>query len=382
MRRTVSVMATLVVLGLGAAACAGDDSGKSAPTTAAATTATATTAADTTAPPARREQLYFAKAGRIFVVTPGDEPTAVTDGPLDDQPAPSPDGTHLAFIRLAKAGDTAGELWIAGADGSDAHLLVPVGVSQDPASSEGEPAAAFRPTWSPDSSTIAFMTTIGLDGGDLQLVDPTGDVRIPAPTVWVSSYSWARDSASLVFVTGTNDVSPVDISVLDLVSLEPHVIVEGTAAYGGVTVSPTGDEAIFVNSNLPLPPEGEGGFAFSKPGLYSVDESGGAPVTVAPDPGPDDYRWGVRDSVGCLVYARQFGEGTGQVLLHRLCTGDPEPASPVTNLALFPAVPAVAGSNAIAYLVEGDEQSLFVLATPDGDPIHIDDGVTAFAWVQ
>ncbi len=329
-----------------------------------------------------REQLYYAKAGRIFVVVPGDPPIAVTDGPLDDQPAPSPDGTHLAFIRLAKAGDTAGELWIADADGSDPRLLVPVGVSQDPASSEGEPAAAFRPTWSPDSSTIAFMTTIGLDGGDLQLVDPTGDVRSPAPTVWVSSYSWARDSASLVFVTGTNDVSPVDISVLDLESLEPHVIIEGTAAYGGVTVSPTGTEAIFVNSNLPLPPEGEGGFAFSKPGLYSVDQTGGVPVTVAPDPDPDDYRWGVRDSAGCLVYARQFSEGTGQVLLHRLSAGDPEPASPVTNLALFPALPTVAGSNAIAYLVEGDEQSLFVLDTPDGDPIHIDDGVTAFAWVQ
>ena len=90
----------------------------------------------------------------------------------------------------------------------------------------------------------------------------------------------------------------------------------------------------------------------------------------------------MRDSAGCLWYARQFAEGTGQVLLHRLCAGDAEPASPVTDLTLFPAVPAVAGSNAIAYMVEGDEHSLFVLEKPDGDPIHIDDGVTAFGWVQ
>ena len=374
------------MLGFGAAACAGDDSGSSAPTTGAATTVpteeSSTTAAPDTVPAAARDQLYYAKDGHIFAVTPGEQPTAVTEGPLDDQPAPSPDGTHLAFIRLAKAGDTAGELWIANADGSDAHLLVPVGVSQDPASSEDEPAAAFRPTWSPDSSTIAFMTTIGLDGGDLQLVDPTGEVRGPDPTVWVSSYSWSRDSATLVFVSGTNDVSPVDIGVLDVESLDTNTLVEGTAAYGGVAVSPTGDEVIFVNSNLPLPPEGGGGFALPKPGLYSVNLSGAAPVTVAPDPDPDDYRWGVRDTAGCLVYARQFAEGTGQVLLHRLCSGDPEPASPVTNLALFPAVPAVASSNAIAYLVEGDERSLFVLADPAGEPIHIDDGVTAFAWVQ
>ena len=82
----------------------------------------------------------------------------------------------------------------------------------------------------------------------------------------------------------------------------------------------------------------------------------------------------------CLVYARQFNEGIGEVLLHRLCAGDPEPATPVTNLALFPAVPAVAESTAIAYLVEGDEQALFVITEPGTDPIQIDEGVTAFAW--
>ncbi len=381
------LVGTLAVL-FGAVACSSDDSNAGAATTAAATTATTSGAAttappDTTAPPAVQERLYYAKEGHIFVVVPGEQPTAVTDGPRDDQPAASPDGQHVAFVRLADASDTAGELWIADADGGNAKLLVPVGVSQDPASSEGEPAAAFRPRWSPDSSTLAFMTTIGLDGGDLQTVDPsTGIVTAPDPTIWVSSYSWTRDSKSLVYVSGTNDVSPVDIGLLDLDTLTTHTLVAATAAYGGVAVSPTGDEAIFVNSNLPLPPEGDGGFALAKPGLYSLTLAGGEPTTVAPDPDPDDYRWGVRDSAGCLWYAWQFAEGTGQVLLHRLCAGDPEPASPVTDLALFPAVPAVAGSNAIAYMVEGDKHSLFVLEKPDGDPIHIDDGVTAFGWVQ
>ena len=388
MRRIGLLVGTLAVL-FGAVACSSDDSGANLGTTVAATTATTSGAVettappDTTAPPAVQERLYYAKDGRIFVVVPGEQPTAVTDGPRDDQPAASPDGQHLAFVRLADASDTAGELWIADADGGNAKLLVPVGVSHDPASSEGEPAAVFHPTWSPDSSTLAFMTTIGLDGGDLQTVDfATGTVTAPDPTVWVSSYSWARDSKSLVFVSGTNDVSPVDIGVLDLGTLATHTVVDATAAYGGVAVSPTGDEAIFVNSNLPLPPEGDGGFALAKPGLYAITLTGGEPTTVAPDPDPDDYRWGVRDSAGCLWYARQFAESTGQVLLHRLCAGDPEPASPVTDLALFPAVPAVAGSNAIAYLVEGDAHSLFVLEKPDGDPIHIDDGVTAFGWVQ
>ena len=389
MRRVGWLVGAIAVFGFGMAAC-GDDSGSSTATTAAPTTAGApvttsgsgpTTASPDTTAPAVQESLYYAAEGRIFRVVPGEAPEALTDGPLNDQPAPSPDGGHLAFIRLEKEGDTAGELWIANADGSDAHLLVPVGVSLDPAASDGEPAAAFRPSWSPDSSTIAYMPTIGLDGGDLQLVDPdTETVSSPDPTVWVSSYAWAHDSASIVFVSGTNDVSPVDIGVLDIESLDTSTLVEATAAYGGVAVSPTGSEVIFVNSDLPLPPEGDGGFALSKPGLYSVGLEGGEPTTVAPDPDPDDYRWGVRDSAKCLWYARQFAEGTGEVLLHRLCTGDPEPATPVTDLALFPALPAVSASNAIAYLVEGDDQSLFVLTAPDAEPLQIDEGVTAFAW--
>ncbi len=225
---------------------------------------------------------------------------------------------HLAFIRLENDGDTAGELWIANADGSDAQLLVPVAVSHDPASSEGEPAAAFHPTWSPDSSTIAFMTTIGLDGGDLQLVDPeTGTVSAPDPTVWVSSYSWARDSTSIVYVSGSNDVSPLDIGVLDIESLDTSTLVAGTAAYGGVTVSPTGSEVIFVNSDLPLPPEGDGGFTLSKPGLYSVALAGGEPTTVAPDPDPDDYRWGVRDSAKLPLVRAAIRRG------HRRCAAPP-----------------------------------------------------------
>ena len=65
------------------------------------------------------------------------------------------------------------------------------------------------------------MTTIGLDGGDLELVDlETGDLATPNPPLWVSSYAWAPDGKSIVYVTGTNDVSPVDIGVLDVESLD------------------------------------------------------------------------------------------------------------------------------------------------------------------
>ena len=116
------------------------------------------------------------------------------------------------------------------------------------------------------------MTTIGLDGGDLQSSSTSRPAtsRPPDPQLWVSSYAWAPDGKSIVYVTGTNDVSPVDIGVLDVESLETQTLVEATAAYGGVSTAPTGNVVTFVNSSLPLPPEGDGGFALSKPGIYEV----------------------------------------------------------------------------------------------------------------
>jgi dipeptidyl aminopeptidase/acylaminoacyl peptidase len=374
----------IALAGMMLTACS-DDSGSAASTTAAATTSASATSTlpasttTTTTAPEPDEVLYYASEGRLFRVVPGEAPELLADGPFLDQPAPSPDGERLAFVRLD--GEFAGELWIANADGTDARLLVPIGVSEDPASSEGEPAAAFRPVWSPDSSQIAFMRTIGLDGGDLYVADPdSGAVVTPDPPLWVSSFSWGADSESIAYVSGTNDVSPVDIGVLDLTTLETRPLVEATAAYGGVAVTPDGDEVVFVNSQLPLPPEDAAPFELFTPGIYEVPFDGGDPETVAPDPDPDDYRWAVRDTAGCLVYARQFNEGIGEVLLHRLCAGDPEPATPVTNLALFPAAPAVAESTAIAYLVEGDNRALFVIPEPGADPVPIDEGVTAFAW--
>ena len=374
--------------GLGVTAC-DDDAGSTTPTTAGDTSTTPTTeraattepSTSTTAPAPTRHPLLRKGGPRLHGLArwkpPQPSPTALAT----TSPLLSERGAVRQFASTTRA--TRGRR-TANADGSDAQLLVPIGISQDPASSEGEPAAVFRPTWSPDSSRIAFMTTIGLDGGDLELVDlETGDLATPNPPLWVSSYAWAPDGKSIVYVTGTNDVSPVDIGVLDVESLETHSLVEATAAYGGVSTAPTGNVVTFVNSSLPLPPEGDGGFALSKPGMYcQVPLTGGTPTTVAPDPDPDDYRWAARDGEKCLWYARQFAEGTGELLLHRLCIGDPEPATPVTNLAIFPALPTVSSSNAIAYLVEGDEQSLFVLTAPDEEPVHIDDGVTAFAWVQ
>ena len=65
----------------------------------------------------------------------------------DEAPAWSADGTKIAFLRITGLGGA--EIWVANADGSDAHYL---GIN-------GE-----DPAWSPDGTKIAFWT-FGSPGG-------------------------------------------------------------------------------------------------------------------------------------------------------------------------------------------------------------------------
>jgi TolB protein len=69
--------------------------------------------------------------------------TAEQEGRRAGQPAWSPDGRELAFVRASPAGTLQlGELFVVRSDGSDARRLL-VGLNADPA-------------WSPDGRTIAF----------------------------------------------------------------------------------------------------------------------------------------------------------------------------------------------------------------------------------
>ena len=110
MRRVGWLVGAIAVLGLGLTAC-GDDAGSTTPTTAGDTSTTPTTElAITTEPststtaPAPTDTLYFAKEGRVFTVVPGESPTAVTDGPRDDEPAPSPNGEQSrSFASMTRA---------------------------------------------------------------------------------------------------------------------------------------------------------------------------------------------------------------------------------------------------------------------------------------
>ena len=106
----------------------------------------------------------------------------------DVQPQFSPDGTKLVFTS-SQSGEAL-HLWMAAADGSDAHQL-----THGPGQSQGSPA------WSPDGRRIAFdardddgrltVWTMDADGGPpRQLTRGPGDQNQP---------TWSRDGRSIYF---------------------------------------------------------------------------------------------------------------------------------------------------------------------------------------
>lgn len=177
----------------------------------------AATGPDTTNMPA----LFYAKDGALYVSDPAGTPgRKITDGPADTEPAPSPDGSRLAFVRKASRDAGGGELWVLdlAADGApasaprrlvDPAALTPTFGGDDPAKSTVD-----SPRWSPTGDRIAFLKTAG-GGGFLQTAAAdSGAVQAPARSLFADrEYAWAPDGKHIAWAGGRSDVSPVDVNV-------------------------------------------------------------------------------------------------------------------------------------------------------------------------
>jgi hypothetical protein len=190
--------------------------------------------------------------------------TSDQDGPIDREPAWSPDGTQIIWVRSI-ALRSSSELWVMRADGGDKHRLVP--------------GAPFRydasPAWSPDGRRIAFTSdraggfpqifTVESDGSDLR--------RLTRGSAMNGSPAWSPDGRRIVFERSHGDLDS-DLWLMEADGSAKARLTRGSGGEAQPAWAPAGDRLVFNR----YPPGGGPTDLF----LTSANGSSETPVTLGP----------------------------------------------------------------------------------------------------
>ena len=171
--------------------------------------------------------------GQLWVMTVADGKTVRFGGDRESSGNPewSPDGQWIAY--RGRVGDKAG-LVIAHADGTGARFLAEQSDTNSPLPTTGKTVA-----WSPDSTRIAFVSSVP----GPETADATGD-----PIV-ITRYLYKPDAAE--GMTRFNDNRRLHIFVVDLASGAVRQLTDGTHYEHSIDWSPKGDEIAFVSNREP-----------------------------------------------------------------------------------------------------------------------------------
>lgn len=155
-------------------------------------------------------------ATRSWTVSPtGSNPQRILPEDIDRSPAPSPDGSRFAFIRMVSTG---WQIWIVNADGSGARKLTSFTAGNEYLWLPGAPVGR-SPVWSPDGSLIAFRRD-GAEPG-IYVIRPDGsDARRLTFAESATVVGWSPDGSMLmynrlddVFVVNVADLGTRNVSV-------------------------------------------------------------------------------------------------------------------------------------------------------------------------
>ena len=379
-------VALLAVLAL--AAC--NSASRTNPTTAQpAPTATPATTAPMVMRPAA---LFYSKAGSLYVSEPAGTPgRKLTDGPADTQPAPSPDLSHVAFVRKTTASDYGGELWVLDLSPQLALLGPPrrlVDPAALPSGSGRSPAMVVGPRWSPTGQHVAFVDNRNdgmVDGGVLLVVAADTGTIVPAqhPLFANSAFAWAPDGSHIAWTQARSDVSPVAINVLAVGGASAPVATDTNAF--SVTYGKDGQTILFANGDASGPDFAAIPFAVRTGGIYSVATPGGAGAKPPARPTPLFARQGsyysditALDS-GAVAFTSQGADGSSKTI-QVLDQGSSLPRTMVTDVAAAAQGPAWGAGDFVAYLDTSPESSLVVTDLDNRSPRKVDTGVDTFAW--
>ncbi|MEB4027600.1 hypothetical protein OSI51_08375 [Mycobacterium ulcerans] len=360
-------------------------------------------AADSGSPPSSKRStantgtsmpaLFYAKAGSLYVSDPAGTPgRKLTDGPADTQPAPSPDGTRVAYVHKNSTSDYGGELWVLdlaedAPAGAPHRLVDPAALPPPPGHRLGQ---IVNPRWSPTGKQIAFLQndSNGTMAGGLLIVAAadTGSVLSPPQRpAAADQYAWAPDGNHIAWANARSDVSPIDVNALEVGAASAPVAMDTNAysmAYGS-----DGRSILFTNGDASGPNFTEIPFALRDGGIYSAAAPGGTGTDPAGAPRTVFARAGsyysdlAALSSGELAFTEtRSGEGESSKSLQVLDVSGGAPQTIAANVAAEVQGPRWGAGNVVAYLESSPGKPLVITDLDKRTRQQIDTGVDAFAW--
>lgn len=340
----------------------------------------------TTLPPKPGEvPIFYAKGGRIHVSEDARSPgKPVSDGPYDGQPAPSPDGSQVAFVRSAGPNDPGGELWVVNTDGTNPERLVYPELLPVPI--DAVAPYVRSPRWSPDGEKIAFVVPGELEGGLLVVAEAaSGALREMAPPPQAADlFAWSPDGSQIAFMSAPTDVSPIMVGTMDAETGETS---EGVGSSNATGVAWTEDAAVLF-SNAPVPGEMATRYEPAVGGIYEIASRNEVEAVVAqPEVQYADPAVVAASSGESVAYTSRSADPAVRTLSLWRVDVSLSPAPQLLAEGLVAASPATAWNSAgeVAYLLDEQRRILTAQATNPDDadqraPRMIDEGVTSFAW--